>query len=95
MTMEALIIIGTAIGLIIGLVAPGKQTGCLALLTIPVGMFVYIWIWQAQHPENLRSTSALDFIFGPLWPSMGAVAGYALGRLLRPRKSGGKAEDGP
>lgn len=88
MTIEAMLMVGAMIGFIIGLGAPRERVGCLVLLIIPVSMFVYTWIWQAQHPENLRSTSALDLIFMPLWPSVGAVAGYAFGRLVRPRKSG-------
>lgn len=45
-------------------------------------MVAYISWWQSQHPESLRSTSALDFLFGPLWPSLGAIAGFYAGKLL-------------
>lgn len=93
MTIEAMLTIGAVIGFMIGLGAPRKRTGCLALLIIPLGALLYTGIWQGQHPENLRSTSALDFIFVPLWPSFGAVAGYVLGRLVRPGKSGTEPSD--
>ena len=35
-----------------------------------------------QHPENLRSTSSLDLFFGPLWPSLGALGGYLMVRII-------------
>lgn len=53
------------------------------LWIVPIGMVAYIAFWQWQHPEDLRSTSALDFMFGPLWPSLGASAGYVAGGGLR------------
>jgi hypothetical protein len=93
MTIEAMLTVGAVIGFIIGLGAPRERTGCLALLIIPVSALLYTLIWQAQHPENLRSTSALDLIFAPLWPSIGAIAGYVFGRLVRPRKSAGEPSE--
>jgi len=39
--------------------------------------------WQGEHPEDLRSTSGLDFVFAPLWPSLGAVMGYFAGMWFR------------
>ncbi|RSU59626.1 hypothetical protein DAH66_00345 [Sphingomonas koreensis] len=83
MTIEAMLVLGALAGLAIGMIASRERSGCLMLLAIPIVAFVYVWIWQAQHPESLRSTSALEFVFGPLWPSIGAVAGYVLGRLGR------------
>jgi hypothetical protein len=83
MTLEAMLIFGGIAGLVIGLIAPRDGLGCLLLLAVPVAAFAYVWVWQAQHPENLRSTSALDFVFGALWPSIAAVCGYAAGRTAR------------
>ncbi|MCA0211335.1 MAG: hypothetical protein LCH74_19940 [Proteobacteria bacterium] len=86
--IEALLIIGFVVGFFVGLVMPSHKVGCIALLPVPIIMIAYISQWQSQHPENLRSTSALDFIFGPLWPSAGAIAGFYLGRLVRTRYFG-------
>ena len=83
MTIEAMLIAGAVVGLLIGLFSPNGRVGCTILWVVPIGMIAYIAFWQWQHPENLRSTSALDFMFGPLWPSLGASAGYVVGGGLR------------
>ena len=93
MTIEAMLRIGAVIGFMIGLGVGRERTGYLALLIIPTGALLYTWLWQGQHLENVRSTSALDFVFLPLWASIGAAAGYALGRVVRRRKSGGERSD--
>ncbi len=82
-SIEGLLFIGCVAGLLVGLFATKPRTGCLILLAVPVAMVAYVSWWQGQHPENLTSTSSLEFIFGPLWPSLGAVAGYSVGKLLR------------
>jgi hypothetical protein len=91
LTMEGSFAIGAGIGLLVGMVLPRPKLGCIALLAVPVAMIVFISWWQGEHPENLRSTSALDFVFGPLWPSLGAIGGYFAGMWLRSllEKSGG------
>jgi hypothetical protein len=83
MTITMLLIYGAVAGLLVGAVIPGKRFGCMALLIVPIAMIVYVSRWQAAHPENIRSTSGLDFIFGPLWPSLGALAGFYTARALR------------
>ncbi len=83
MTIEAMLVCGAVIGLLIGLLSPSVRVGCTTLWIIPVGMIAYIALWQWQHPESLRSTSALDLMFGPLWPSLGAIVGYVAGGGLR------------
>ena len=83
LTIAAWLSVGFAVGLLIGLFLTRPKFGCLALLAVPVAMiFVVIWSHGADA-ENLRSTSGLDFIFGPLWPSLGALPGYLLGMLLK------------
>jgi hypothetical protein len=77
------IAIGALIGLLVGLFINGPKLGCVVLLAVPIAMVLFISWWQGEHPENLRSTSGLDFVFGPIWPSLGAVGGYYLGLLLR------------
>jgi hypothetical protein len=83
LTVKGSFAIGSAIGLLVGFVFHRPKLGCLVLLVVPVAMIFFISWWQGQHPENLRSTSGLDFVFGPLWPSLGAVAGYFGGSFIR------------
>jgi len=82
-TITMLLILGGLAGLVVGVVLPTQRSGCIALLAVPVAMLVYIHRWQAAHPESLRSTSGLEYVFGPLWPSLGAIGGFVLGRMLR------------
>lgn len=83
MTIQMLLLYGAFAGLLFGVAISRHKSGCIGLLSVPIAMIIYISIWQATHPENIRSTSGLDFLFGPLWPSMGAVAGFYAGRMLR------------
>ena len=83
LTIEGSMAIGLGVGLLVGALLPRPKVGCTALLVVPVAMIFFIGWWQGQHPENLRSTSGLDFMFGPLWPSLGAVIGYFVGAWLR------------
>ena len=83
LTIEGSFAIGVVIGALIGVAVAKQKVGCLTLLAVPVAMVFYVGWWQGQHPENLRSTSSLDFVFGPLWPSLGALCGFYGGRLLR------------
>lgn len=83
MTIEAMLISGAVIGLMTRIFSPSGRVGCTILWIVPIGMIGYIAFWQWQHPENLRSTSSLDFLFGPLWPSFGASVGYVVGGGLR------------
>lgn len=83
-SIELTFLIGAVAGLLAG-VLTSRKIGCLFLLPIPIAMFVYVGEWQDQHPESLNSTSALDFYFGALWPSLGALLGLWIGRNLRAR----------
>lgn len=83
MTIETMLIVGFLAGLVVGAALANPKVGCAVLLLVPVAMIIYIGVWQSQHPESLRSTSGLDFIFGPLWPSIGAVAGFVVVRAAR------------
>lgn len=83
MTISVLLLCGVTAGLIVGSALKSHKFGCIFLLAVPVAMIIYISQWQAAHPENLRSTSALDFLFGPLWPSAGAICGFYLARWIR------------
>jgi len=70
-------------GFVAGFVLRQRKLGCLLLLPLPIAMLIYVSMWQAEHPESLRSTSALDFIFIPLWPSLAAVLGFEIARAIR------------
>ena len=83
LSIEGLLAIGFMFGLLIGVAVNRPKLGCFILLAVPVAMVAYVSWWQGEHPENLRSTSGLDFVFGPLWPSLGAIGGYLAGKLLR------------
>jgi hypothetical protein len=88
MSIELLLLCGFVPGLIVGVVVRKPWLGCLIMLAVPAAMIAYVAWWQSRNPDLLRSTSALDFVFAPLWPSLGALAGYILGQFL-PRKRGG------
>lgn len=83
MTLEMLLLCGFVAGLLIGFAIPHQKLGCIALFVVPIAAIVDVARWQKAHPENLTSTSALDFIFGPLWPSCSAIVGFVVGRKLR------------
>jgi hypothetical protein len=83
MTINMMLAFGAIAGILIGILIPRHRIGCITLLVVPLAMVVYIGFWQAVHPENLRSTSALDFLFGPLWPSLGALPGFYITRGVR------------
>ena len=83
LTIEGSLAIGGIAGLIVGVSVARPKFGCLILLAVPLAMIAHTILWQRAHPENLRSTSGLDFIFGPLWPSLGAIAGFMVGVWLR------------
>ena len=78
-----LLALGFVVGIVVGATITRQKLGCTLLLAVPVAMFAYVWWQQGQHPESLRSTSSLDFLFGPLWPSLGAAAGFFGGATLR------------
>ncbi|MBN8817133.1 MAG: hypothetical protein J0I80_00255 [Sphingomonas sp.] len=83
MTIETLLFAGVIFGLIVGLAFRSHKLGCAALWIVPIAVFAYVDWWQNAHPENLRSTSGLDFVFSLPWPSMGAMGGYLVGIAIR------------
>lgn len=83
LTIEGSFAVGVAAGLLIGVLITRSKVGCFSLLAVPMAMLLYIGWWQGEHPENLRSTSGLDFVFGSFWPSLGALAGYFAGIWIR------------
>lgn len=76
-------LIGFAAGLLVGVLLGQRRSGCFVLTTVPIAAIAYICWWQGQHPELIRSTSGLDFVFGPIPPSIGALIGYGFVWLIR------------
>jgi hypothetical protein len=85
LTIEGALFFGFLAGVLVGFGFRQMKVGCVALLTVPIAMILYIDWWQGRNPDMLTSTSALDFMFGPLWPSLGAVGGLFIGQWLRGR----------
>lgn len=83
MTIQGLLFVGAIIGFVAALLFARPWPGCASLWIIPLTMIVVVIFDHHIHPETVRSTSALDFMFAPAWPSLGAMAGYIAGRLTR------------
>jgi len=83
MTIETLILYGAIAGLIAGLFIRGNGLGCLALIAVPAAIIAFVAIWHTAHPEVLESTSGLDYVFLPLWPTLGALGGFIVAKVVR------------
>jgi hypothetical protein len=83
MGIELRLVCGFVVGVATAISVQDSNRGCLILLVVPAAMLAYVIWWQIQHPENLRSTSSLDLVFGPLWPSLGALGGYLMVRVIK------------
>ena len=72
---------GGLIGLLAGML-PYSKAGCAVLFALPVAMIYYTGV---ELNEPGRQPDALDYLlyfFNPLWPSLAALAGFALGRFI-------------
>lgn len=78
-----LLLTGFLAGLMLSLTLRNRRFGCFSLAMIPVGAWSYVDWWQSQHPELLRSTSGLEFLFVPVPPMIGALAGYGLVAFIK------------
>lgn len=83
MSFWVLFIAGVAAGAALALMFGTRPIGWISLLIVPISAFAYVDWWQAQHPENLRSTSGLDYLFIPPIPMAGAFVSYAVIFLVR------------
>ncbi len=83
-TIEGLLLIGFIMGALVAYFL-SQKIGCAALITIPIIMLIYIDWWLNNNPDSTSSTSALAYIFVPLWPSMGAIAGYFAVNFIKSR----------
>jgi hypothetical protein len=76
MSFTILVGSGAIAGIAFGLIFGTRPVGWLSLLLVPIAAIFYINWWQAQHSENLRSTSALDYIFITPIPLASALVVY-------------------
>ena len=60
-----------------------RPVGCLSLLAVPIATAFYVSWWQEQHPENIRSTSGLDYVLIPPVPLLGALVTYGVVYFVR------------
>jgi len=84
-SIEAFIFAGFVAGLVVGWLAPTSKLGCFVLLGVPVLALGYVSWWLIENPDIKReqATWALVYLFGPLWPSAGALVGFYLYRALQ------------
>tara|TARA_B100000745_G_scaffold144318_1_gene94430 strand:+ start:141 stop:422 length:282 start_codon:yes stop_codon:yes gene_type:complete len=76
---------GAVIGALISFVRNDKVAFGL-LLTIPLVVIGLIYVELADPNRQGDAQDGLLYIFGPLWPSVGALIGFLLGRwCLRKR----------
>lgn len=80
--IETALLIGALVGAVAGLV-PRAKIGCGALVIIPLVMLVYTAIQLNDANRRPDALDALLYVFNPLWPSLGALLGFGLVRLLR------------
>ena len=67
----------------LGLMLSRKRFGCWSLTLFPIGTYNYVGWWQIQHPELLRSTSGLAYLFVQFPTLIGGLAGYGLVAFIR------------
>ena len=80
--MWPLIIAAAAFGLIASLY-PNRRWGCAVLLMVPVAMLFVVHTELSEPSRRPDALDALGYLFGPLWPSLGAIAGFLMGRAAR------------
>ena len=80
--IEAALLIGGLVGAVTGLV-PRAKIGCAALVIIPLVMLVCTFTQQNDASRRPDALDPLFYVFNPLWPSLGALIGFGLVRLLR------------
>ncbi|KWV95232.1 hypothetical protein [Erythrobacter sp. AP23] len=76
--MSFLVLIGAGAlgGAALALIFGTRRVGCASLIVVPISAVLFVSWWQNQHPELLRSTSGLDYLFVPPIPTIGALVAY-------------------
>ncbi len=83
-TIEGLLMLGFVVGGLISYFL-SQRIGCIALISIPITAIIFVNWWLKNTPENTSSTSALAYVFVPLWPSIGAFVAYIVISLIKSR----------
>lgn len=83
MSITVLIGIGAAAGAGFALIFGTRPVGWLSLMLVPLCTIFWVYYWQNTHPENLRSTSALDYVFITPVPLVGALMAYGMIFFIR------------
>ena len=76
MSFLTLISAGAIAGAFLAAIFGTRPVGCASLLIVPVSAFFFVRWWQNSHPELLRSTSGMDYLFVPPIPTIGAFVTY-------------------
>ena len=77
--------IAVAFGGVIGLLAgmlPYPKVGWAVLLVVPVAMIYYTEVELSEPGRRPDALDSLLYFFNPLWPSLAALTGFALGRFV-------------
>ncbi|MXP44192.1 hypothetical protein [Allopontixanthobacter sediminis] len=80
-TIEAALVIGGILGFLAGLI-PRAKAGCATLFVIPIVMLIYTVIELNDPSRRPDALDALYYIFNPLWPTLGALVGFGLARVI-------------
>ena len=83
LTIEGSFTLEAVVGLLLGILLPRPKTRCLAWPAVPLAAVFSFVGSKSEHPDKLRFTSALNFMFEPIWSSLGDVAGNSTGTWLR------------
>ena len=62
---------------------PRLKAGFAVLLFVPLAMVYYTRIELSEAGRRPDALDGLLYFFNPLWPSLAALAGFALGRFVQ------------
>jgi hypothetical protein len=83
MTMTFMIACSAAAGLFAGLILPRQRPGCTLMFLAAVALLFGVLRWQTAPPDTYRAANGVEFLFGPLWPCLAALAAFYAARALR------------
>lgn len=72
---------GGVIGLLVGIL-PRPKAGLAVLFFVPVAMIYYTQVELSRPGRQPDALDSLLYFFNPLWPSLAALTGFALGRFV-------------
>lgn len=76
-------IAGGALAGVLTSLIPSKKIGVGLLCLIPIAMLISVHLELADPTRRPDALDALLYFFGPFWPSLGAGAGFIVGRWAR------------